>query len=255
MDIRDAETGESVRSFHGHDVDVNDVAFSHDGSMLATTGDDGAAKVWDPHDRRGAAGPSRANRTATVWGPSFSPDGSPARGDLARRGAGEGHSTSPPGRRCSEIPSPGAHFATSFSPDGERLAMVADELPRAAVVRCQLRRGVVHPPRVTDRDCAMSRGAPTASWIATSSNDATARIWDAETGRLRFTLYGHAGGRPRHRLELRLHAPGHRKLRRDREGVARSPKTAQPGAALALRAGHEERPARGGLLARRRPSS
>ena len=49
MDIRDAETGESVRSFHGHDVDVNDVAFSHDGSMLATAGDDGAARVWDPH--------------------------------------------------------------------------------------------------------------------------------------------------------------------------------------------------------------
>ena len=49
VDIRDAETGESVRSFHGHDVDINDVAFSHDGSMLATAGDDGAARVWDPH--------------------------------------------------------------------------------------------------------------------------------------------------------------------------------------------------------------
>ena len=48
IDIRDAETGESVLSFHGHDVDVNDVAFSSDGSMLATTGDDGAVRVWDP---------------------------------------------------------------------------------------------------------------------------------------------------------------------------------------------------------------
>src|SRR4029453_18913042 len=28
IDIRDAETGESVRSFHGHDGDVTDVAFS-----------------------------------------------------------------------------------------------------------------------------------------------------------------------------------------------------------------------------------
>ena len=37
-----------MRSFHGHDFDVNDVAFSSDGSMLATTGDDGAVRVWDP---------------------------------------------------------------------------------------------------------------------------------------------------------------------------------------------------------------
>ena len=48
IDIRDAETGDSVLAFHGHDPDVNDVDFSADGSRLATTGDDGAARVWDP---------------------------------------------------------------------------------------------------------------------------------------------------------------------------------------------------------------
>ena len=37
IDIRDSETGERVRSFHGHDGDVND-AFSPDGSRLASTG-------------------------------------------------------------------------------------------------------------------------------------------------------------------------------------------------------------------------
>ena len=48
VDIRDARTGASVRSFHGHDLDVTDVAFNHDGTLLATTGADGAARVWDP---------------------------------------------------------------------------------------------------------------------------------------------------------------------------------------------------------------
>ena len=48
IDIRDATTGASELKFQAHDVDVNDVAFSADGSMLATTGDDGALKVWDP---------------------------------------------------------------------------------------------------------------------------------------------------------------------------------------------------------------
>ena len=47
IDIRDAETGESVLSFQGHDGDVNDVAFSSDGSKLASTGDDGKLKVWE----------------------------------------------------------------------------------------------------------------------------------------------------------------------------------------------------------------
>ncbi len=41
IDIRDAETGKRVLSFPGHDVDVNHVAFSPDGSTRATTGDDG----------------------------------------------------------------------------------------------------------------------------------------------------------------------------------------------------------------------
>ena len=49
IDIRDAETGEAaLPAFEGNDVDINDVAFSPDGSMLATAGDDMALKVWDP---------------------------------------------------------------------------------------------------------------------------------------------------------------------------------------------------------------
>ena len=47
VDLRDARTGESVRSWVGHDADVNFVTFSPDGTMLATTGDDGAARAWD----------------------------------------------------------------------------------------------------------------------------------------------------------------------------------------------------------------
>ena len=65
IDIRDAETGASVLSFHGHDVDVNDVAFSSDGSMLATTGDDGAVRVWDPTTGEAAVGVP-GSRTAAL---------------------------------------------------------------------------------------------------------------------------------------------------------------------------------------------
>jgi WD40 repeat protein len=82
IDIRDARTGRRVRSFIGHDVDVNLVAFSADGTMLATTGDDGTVKVWDPrtgrrlHAFKGQGGP--------VWAPRSAPT---ARGRVVR-GAG-----------------------------------------------------------------------------------------------------------------------------------------------------------------------
>ncbi|MEA2461851.1 MAG: hypothetical protein QOH90_2028, partial [Actinomycetota bacterium] len=73
IDIRDAATGESVQKWHGHDVDLNDVGFSPDGSMLATGGDDGKLVIWNPRDGERI---SEYAGKADVWGPSFSADGS-----------------------------------------------------------------------------------------------------------------------------------------------------------------------------------
>src|SRR4029450_2152436 len=80
IDIRDAATGDRVRSWPGHDGDVIDVAFSPDGSKLAATlsrgigpGYTGWLKVWDASTGNllaSLAGPEDA------FGPSFSADGS-----------------------------------------------------------------------------------------------------------------------------------------------------------------------------------
>ncbi|MGB9374314.1 MAG: BTAD domain-containing putative transcriptional regulator, partial [Jiangellales bacterium] len=70
IDLRDPDTGQSVRSFVGHDIDINDVAFSPSG-LLATAGDDGALRVWDPDDGRLV---SQYQGRGQVWGPAFSPD-------------------------------------------------------------------------------------------------------------------------------------------------------------------------------------
>jgi WD40 repeat protein/DNA-binding SARP family transcriptional activator len=187
IDIRDARTGRSVRSFRGHAADVNLVAFSADGSMLATSADDGTVKVWDP--RTGELRRTIDGQGDQVWGLSFSPDGkllaAAAWADEAVRVWDV-----ETGRRVREIRPVVAAFTTAFSPDGRRLAIAGFDASAVVVdvssgdVLYELR----SPQGVSDVDWS-----PDGRWIAGSSPDSTVRIWEADTGRPRFTLFGHKG--------------------------------------------------------------
>jgi WD40 repeat protein/energy-coupling factor transporter ATP-binding protein EcfA2 len=185
VDIRDARTGESVRSFPGHDFDINEVAFNHDGTMLATVGDDGAARIWDPTTGEEVHA-IEVPEDEEVWGPSFSPDGSLFAAawpgvvrvvDLAS------------GRIVREIRSVPGVFSTSFDPTGTRI-VVSSQQPRAVVLDVESGDEVLslEGHLLGLRDVAWS---PDGTAIATS--DGSARIFDARTGRQRFALLGHLG--------------------------------------------------------------
>jgi WD40 repeat protein/class 3 adenylate cyclase len=189
VDVRDARTGERVRSFKGHEVDINSVAFSADGSKLATTGDDGALRVWNPRSGR-KMGDFRG-RSTLVLGASFSPDGSMVAGawldeDLVRVW------NVATGRLVRAIAAPHKPFATSFSPDGTRLGIAAIDDAAAVVVDVRSGRKLLalegHESGLNDIDWS-----PNGRWVATSGSDSTLRIWDADTGRSRFTLFSQSG--------------------------------------------------------------
>jgi WD40 repeat protein len=204
VNIRDAETGETVRSFRGHDGDIVDVAFNHDGTLLATTGDDGAARIW-----RTATGDEvrtvRMPRTDETWladGPSFSHDGTlfaaawPLEGvvkviDLAS------------GRIVREIRSVSSPHTTTFDPTGARLAITSWEVPTTVVDLASgdealtLEKHFVYPIM----DAAWS---PDGQSIATAGLDGGISVFDAGTGQQLFSIVGTGG----HAWTGRLTPPG-----------------------------------------------
>ena len=188
IDIRDARTGDSLRSFRGHDVDINLVAYNHDGTMLATAGDDSRLRVWDP-----ASGDELLSYEAPGMplglGPSFSPDGKRVAAGFSDGvirvidlGTGEVVATSTLAF---------APFATEFSPDGTRLAVGSLDVPVAAVVDTRTGEEVF---RLEGHTWPVNQAtwSPDGVWIATVSGDGTARLWDVWTGAPRFTLEGHS---------------------------------------------------------------
>jgi WD40 repeat protein len=195
IDIRDPETGESVLSFQGHDGDVNGIAFSSDGSMLASTGDDGKLRVWDPSTGRLL---STQSTDGYALGPSFSADGSLVAAAWENDEVRVFDLSTDRMISTARLANP---IDTALSPDGRLLAVASECLPDP----CAEDDGAVFDVetgeeafRLRAPNCCSGpsyRGvswSPDGRYVAASSEDAT-RVWDAETRRIRHTLLGHTG--------------------------------------------------------------
>ncbi len=185
VEIRDAESDEQLRSWVAHEPEVTDVAYSGDGRLLATTGRDGAAKVWDP--RSGALLHTfQGEQASDVSGVSLSPDGSLLAASWRGEGAVRVHQVVG-GRLVHEFAAPEDEppFTTVFSRDGTQLAYDADGGP--AVVDVATGRELL---QLVGPEFAVNaiEWSPDGRLIASGGADSEVRIWDAATGQQKFGL-------------------------------------------------------------------
>jgi WD40 repeat protein len=166
----------------GHTDSVLSVEFGPDGARLATAGEDGKAIVWDAVTRRIAL--ALSDHSDAVTDIAFGPDGKRL---VTSSRDGTVKITAASGEPLLSIDSDIDLGCVDFSPDGTRVA-AADEVGNTAYVW-----NAASGERLltlTDHTSWIDEIAfsPDGTHLATTSQDCTAKIWDAETGAVLSTL-------------------------------------------------------------------
>ncbi|MGH3811331.1 MAG: NB-ARC domain-containing protein, partial [Pseudonocardiaceae bacterium] len=170
----------------GHTGGVLGCAFYPDGTLLATTSDDGTVRLWQVSD--GTQHAVLTGHTGGVWGCAFSPDGALLATTSDDRTvrlwdfAADAQATVLAGHEdwvtsCAFSPN-GTLLATTSSDGTARLWQVSDGTQHAVLTG--------HTSRTNG--CAFS---PNGTLLATTSNDGTARLWQLTTGAEAALLTGH----------------------------------------------------------------
>jgi WD40 repeat protein len=160
--------------------DVNSIAFSRDGRLLATGDEDGFTRLWDPATHA-PIGPLRPQYGAAVTSVAFSPDG-----DTLASGVWDGTvflTHEPDGTVLHQLPTTGGPHGgvpttAAFSPDGNTLATAGrDGKVRLWDPHIGAARG---PAWIAEGGLLLSVSfSPDGSMLATSGSDGTAALWDA----------------------------------------------------------------------------
>jgi WD40 repeat protein len=203
-----------IFTLYGHAHRVKSVAYSFDGSRLATGSDDGTARIWDARtgllllELRGHLKPKVAVHSPQVTSVAFSPDGT----RLAT--ASTDKTTKIWDARTGElvrdiIGHKDQVLCVAFSPDGTRLVtssadettqvwdahtgMALFELKGHAKAKSAVVATPVGPVQAMTFPVLTIAFSRDGKFLVTGSWDKTAKVWDAQTGKHLLDFKGHTG--------------------------------------------------------------
>ncbi len=187
--VWDINTGEERLQVSGHDGSIWGVwavAFSPDGSLIASAGEDGLVKLWDLES--GEEVLSIAAHSDRIYDIQFSPDGS----RLISGGDDESAKIWDTVTGQELIALTGHDYVietTAFSPDGS-LAATASWDGTARVWDAESGEELLILPGHTSEVWGVAF-SPDGEFIATASADGTAKLWSLQYGDEVFSLNGH----------------------------------------------------------------
>ncbi|HEY7154949.1 MAG TPA: protein kinase [Gemmataceae bacterium] len=173
--VWDVQTGETVTPQLEHTDQIVHASFSPDGRWIATASKDATARVWDAATGKAIAPPLKHTQ-AVNWA-AFSPDGKSVATvsiDGTLRVWGVNPDTA---QLLWEAADGGSAHEVRFSPDGSRLVSCVYLRAELRDAKTGARIGQLHHNGAV-YNTAFS---PDGQRVATTSEDMTARVWDAAT--------------------------------------------------------------------------